>query len=40
MKRFEKLGTQIMHRSGGGMMNDDGVSGVLADRGKRGWPRR
>ena len=35
MKRFEKLGTQIMHRSGGSMMNDDGVSGVLADGGKR-----
>jgi cell division protease FtsH len=33
--RFEKLGSQIMHRSGGGMMNDDGVSGVMADRGKR-----
>ena len=24
-----------MHRSGGSMMNDDGVSGVLADRGKQ-----
>ena len=35
MKRFEKLGTQIMHRSGGSMLNDDGVSGVLADGGKR-----
>ena len=35
MERFEKLGTQIMHRSGGSMMNDDGVSGVLADGGKR-----
>ena len=35
MKRFEKLGTQIMHRSGGSMLNDDGVSGVLADRGKQ-----
>ena len=35
MERFEKLGTQIMHRSGGGMMDDDGVSGVLADGGKR-----
>jgi ATP-dependent Zn protease len=34
-KRFEKLGTQIMHRSGGSMLNDDGVSGVLADGGKR-----
>ena len=35
MNRFEKLGTQIMHRSGGSMLNDDGVSGVLADGGKR-----
>ncbi len=35
MARFERLGTQIMHRSGGSMMNDDGVSGVLADSGKR-----
>jgi hypothetical protein len=35
MQRFEKLGTQIMHRSGGSMMNDDGVSGVLSDGGKR-----
>ena len=26
MERFEKLGTQIMHRSGGSMLNDDGVS--------------
>jgi hypothetical protein len=35
IERFEKLGTQIMHRSGGSMLNDDGVSGVLADGGKR-----
>ena len=34
MERFEKLGTQIMHRSAGGMLDDDGVSGVLDDRGK------
>jgi hypothetical protein len=35
MKRFEEIGNQIMHRSGGGMLNDDGVSGVLSDPGKR-----
>jgi ATP-dependent Zn protease len=35
MERFERLGSQIMHRSAGGMLDDDGVSGVLADGGKR-----
>jgi ATP-dependent Zn protease len=34
MERFHKLGEQIIHRSGGGMLDDDGVSGVLNDRGK------
>src|SRR3712207_2310490 len=35
MERFERLGSQIMHRSGSGMLDDDGVSGVLSDPGKR-----
>jgi hypothetical protein len=35
MERFERLGSQIIHRSAGGMLEDDGVSGVLADPGKR-----
>ena len=35
MERFEKLGTQIMHRSGGGMMDDDPFGATLGDRGKR-----
>jgi len=34
MQRFEQLGTQIIHRSGGGMLDDDGVSGALSDGGK------
>ena len=34
MERFHKLGEQIMHRSISGMLDDDGVSGVLNDRGK------
>jgi ATP-dependent Zn protease len=35
LERFERLGSQIMHRSAGGAFEDDGVSGVLGDRGKR-----
>jgi hypothetical protein len=34
MERFHRLGEQIIHRSGSGMLDDDGVSGVLNDRGK------
>jgi hypothetical protein len=34
MERFESLGHQIMHRSGGGMMDQDPLSGVLSDRNK------
>jgi ATP-dependent Zn protease len=35
-KRFEELGNQIMHRSGGGMLEDDGgLAGVQSDFGKR-----
>jgi cell division protease FtsH len=36
MKRFEDLGNQIMHRSSGGVMTDDGLAGVQGDSGKRG----
>jgi ATP-dependent Zn protease len=35
MKRFEEIGSQIMHRSSGELLNDDGVAGVLGDPGKR-----
>jgi cell division protease FtsH len=35
MKRFEELGNQIMHRSGGSMLEDDGLSGVQSDGEKR-----
>jgi hypothetical protein len=35
MERFLEIGSQILHRSSGGMLENDGVSGVLADRGKR-----
>ena len=36
MRRFEEIGNQIMHRSGGGVLNDDGLAGVQTDSGKRG----
>jgi cell division protease FtsH len=36
MERFEELGNKIMHRSSGGMLNDDGLAGVQSDSGKRG----
>ena len=35
MERFERLGSRSCTAPAGGMMNDDGVSGVLADGGKR-----
>ena len=35
MRRFEELGNQIMHRSGGGMLEDDGLAGVQGDGEKR-----
>jgi ATP-dependent Zn protease len=35
MERFDEIGNQIMHRSSSTMFEDDGVSGVLSDRGKR-----
>jgi ATP-dependent Zn protease len=35
MERFEKIGRQIMHRSGGGMMDSNPYSATLADRSKR-----
>jgi SpoVK/Ycf46/Vps4 family AAA+-type ATPase len=35
MRRFEELGDQIMHRSSGGVLEDDGLSGVQSDGGKR-----
>jgi ATP-dependent Zn protease len=34
-KRFEKIGVQIMNRTGGGPMTGDPVAGVLGDRDKR-----
>jgi SpoVK/Ycf46/Vps4 family AAA+-type ATPase len=34
-ERFEEIGTQIMHRSSGELRDDDAVSAVLGDRGKR-----
>jgi cell division protease FtsH len=36
MKRFEEIGNQIMHRSSGGVLSDDGLAGVQTDSGKRG----
>ena len=30
MERFEEIGNQIMHRSGGGVLGDDGLAGVQA----------
>jgi cell division protease FtsH len=36
MRRFEEIGNQIMHRSGGGVLHDDGLAGVQSDSGKRG----
>ena len=36
MRRFEEIGNQIMHRSGGGVFSDDGLAGVQSDSGKRG----
>jgi hypothetical protein len=35
MARFERLGFQLMHRSGGGMMDDNPYSATLGDRDKR-----
>jgi SpoVK/Ycf46/Vps4 family AAA+-type ATPase len=35
MERFEKLGTQIMHRSGGGMMDGNPFGATLGDPTKR-----
>jgi ATP-dependent Zn protease len=35
MQRFERIGTQIMHRSGGGMMDADPMQAVVNDPGKR-----
>ena len=35
MERFEKLGFQLMHRSGGGVMDDNPYSATLGDRDKR-----
>jgi ATP-dependent Zn protease len=35
MERFERIGTQIMHRSGGGMMDADPMQAVVNDPGKR-----
>ena len=35
MERFERLGTQIMHRSGGGMMDADPMQAVVNDPAKR-----
>ena len=35
MERFERIGTQIMHRSGGGMMDNDPMRAVLTDGAKR-----
>jgi ATP-dependent Zn protease len=35
MERFERLGTQIMHRSGGGVMDADPMQAVINDPGKR-----
>jgi ATP-dependent Zn protease len=34
-KRFEKIGLQIMNRTGGGPMSNDPISGVLGDPDKR-----
>jgi cell division protease FtsH len=35
MERFEKLGYQIMHRSGGGLMDGNPYAATLADKAKR-----
>jgi len=35
MERFEEIGDQIMHRSSGGIFEDDGLAGVQSDRRKR-----
>jgi hypothetical protein len=35
MDRFERIGIQIMNRSGGGPLHHDPISGVLSDRDKR-----
>jgi hypothetical protein len=35
MERFEKIGYQIMHRSGGGMMDANPFAATLGDRDKR-----
>jgi ATP-dependent Zn protease len=34
-QRFERLGNQIMHRSGGGVLSDDPLAAVLGDAEKR-----
>ena len=35
MKRYERIGSQIMNRTGGGLLTADPVAGVLGDTGKR-----
>lgn len=35
MKRFERIGSQIMNRTGGGPLTADPISGVLGDPSKR-----
>ncbi len=35
MERFERIGTQIMHRSGGGVMDSDPMQAVVSDPQKR-----
>ena len=35
MERFEQLGFQLMHRSGGGVMDDNPYAATLGDRDKR-----
>jgi cell division protease FtsH len=35
MERFERLGHQLMHRSGGGLMDDNPYGATLGDRDKR-----
>ena len=35
MERFERLGHQLMHRSGGGMLDDDAFASALGDPDKK-----
>jgi hypothetical protein len=35
MERFERLGAQLMHRSGGGIMDENPYAATLGDRDKR-----